>query len=202
VKHRHRPPGSRVCCPSPLLFTFPIFGESFGSKQWLFCEQTGVFSVPRALIRYNYRRIWHVRRLNFLAVNLSHAHPTLLSAKRLGPTAGLSPNGSSQLAQAQHCPASSPRIQWTSRYSTPGDFPIHDLCQSPCTRHRCKLDLTSHLTWHRHQLTAWSQSSHNTVLSHLVLGRGREQLGKILVVWGDRNSKRCIDIRVPEVLLG
>jgi len=139
VKYRDRPPGSQLCCPSPLSSTFPTFGESFGSKQWLFCEQTGVFSVPRALIRYNYRRIWHVRRLNFLAVNLSHAHPTLLSAKRLGPTAGLSPNGSSQLAQAQHCPASSPRIQWTSRYSTPGDFPIHDLCQSPCTRHRCKL---------------------------------------------------------------
>ena len=35
-----------------------------------------------------------------------------------------------------------------------------------------------------------------------VLGRGREQLGKILVVWGDRNSKRCVDIRVPEVPLG
>jgi len=87
VKYEHRPPGSQLCCPSFLSFTFPIFGESFGSKQWLFFEQTGAFSVPRALIRYNYRRLWHVRLLKYLAVNMSHAHPTVLSDNCLGPAA-------------------------------------------------------------------------------------------------------------------
>ena len=32
---RHRPPGSQLCCPTSLPFTFPIFRQIFGSNPWL-----------------------------------------------------------------------------------------------------------------------------------------------------------------------
>ena len=47
------------------------------------CEQTGEhpFSYQGPIIRYRYRRLWHVRRLNVLARNMSHARHTPFSAQ-------------------------------------------------------------------------------------------------------------------------
>lgn len=61
-------------------------------------------------------------------------------------------------------------------------FQIHALWRPPPdTQHWCKLYLAFHMLL-RHQLTAWSQSAHDIVLSHLVPGRGQEQVGKVLTV--------------------
>ena len=52
------------------------------------CEQTGEHSFPHQLpiIRYRYRGVWHVGRLNFLAGNTSHTFHTPFGAKRLDST--------------------------------------------------------------------------------------------------------------------
>ena len=67
----------------------PIFGEVFGSNLWLVKrEQAGEHPFPHQgpIIRYRYRRLWHVRRLSFLARNTSHTRHTPFSAKHFDPT--------------------------------------------------------------------------------------------------------------------
>ena len=52
------------------------------------CEQTGEHSFPHQgpIIRYRYRRLWHVGRLSLLAGNTSHTRLTPFSAKHLDST--------------------------------------------------------------------------------------------------------------------
>jgi len=52
------------------------------------CEQTGEHPFPHQgpIIRYRYRRLWHVRRLSLLAGNTSHKRHMPFSAKHLDST--------------------------------------------------------------------------------------------------------------------